>query len=310
MGIFKNRITIEDKDFLEKYLRGCEHGTSGLSYTSLYMWRNVSDVSWELIGDYLCIAGWAGGEDVATSQMMFAPLSCSGSFDSKALRETIYEARRRFEEGGCDFQLMLVPEGLKEELEKACPGELTFSEDRDNFDYVYEISDLVSLSGREHHAKKNHLNYFKSHYEYTYEELKPEQSDEILEFVQKFNEHKDVDPEEKDMLEMEKSTMRDVFGHMQEVGYFGGVIRIDGQIEAFCVGGALDDSVVVEHIEKANRDYRGLYQLINNEFAKDISSRFRYMNREEDMGLENLRKAKLSLKPAYLVKKYSAMLQK
>lgn len=306
MGIFKNRIEIENKDFLEEYLRGYDYDTSGISYTSLYMWRNASDITWEMIGDYMCVAAWDIAEDGSPSQMMFPPLTRTGSYDSKALRETIYEARRRFELCGYKFCMRLVPLNLIEVIEAACPGEFRFIADRDNYDYVYDIQELIDLKGREHHAKKNHLNYFKRNYEYQYERLRPEMGDEILRFVEGFNRHKDVGENERELLEMEKDTMGDVFNNMDEIGYFGGVIRINGKIEAFCVGGYLNETTMTEHIEKANRDYRGLYQAINNEFCKDIAARFKYMNREEDMGLPNLRKAKLSLKPIRLMEKYTA----
>lgn len=79
---------------------------------------------------------------------------------------------------------------------------------------------------------------------------------------------------------------------------------IDGSIEAVAVGGQLGKNTVTEHVEKANTDFRGLYQAINNEFCKHVASKAEYINREEDMGIENLRKSKLSYKPVELLAKY------
>ncbi len=82
------------------------------------------------------------------------------------------------------------------------------------------------------------------------------------------------------------------------------VILIDGKIEALAVGGKLGKETITEHVEKANINYRGLYPAINNEFCLHIASEARYLNREEDMGIENLRKAKLSYKPVQILEKY------
>ena len=108
------------------------------------------------------------------------------------------------------------------------------------------------------------------------------------------------------MLKMEEEAMRDVFENIEAVGYSAGAIRIDGKIEALAVGGQLGGNTITEHVEKANVNYRGLYQAINNEFCKHVASRAKYINREEDMGIPNLRKAKLSYRPCKLLEKYIA----
>jgi hypothetical protein len=99
--------------------------------------------------------------------------------------------------------------------------------------------------------------------------------------------------------------MRNVFEHLTEVGYLSGAIRIGGKIEAFSVGGRLGTRTVIVHIEKANTEYRGLYQAINNEFCKHMASNVKRINREEDMGLPGLRKAKLSYNPVKFIETYT-----
>ena len=98
--------------------------------------------------------------------------------------------------------------------------------------------------------------------------------------------------------------MEDVFRNIEAVGYSAGAILIDNKIEALAVGGRLGNKIVTEHVEKANTEFRGLYQAINNEFCRHVASWAKYINREEDMGIPNLRKAKLSYRPCKLLEKY------
>jgi hypothetical protein len=99
--------------------------------------------------------------------------------------------------------------------------------------------------------------------------------------------------------------MQDVFHNLETVGYLTGAIRIDGRLEALSIGGRLGKKTVTVHVEKANIEFRGLYQAINNEFCKHVAKDVKRINREEDMGIPGLRKAKLSYKPCMLVEKYT-----
>ena len=129
-------------------------------------------------------------------------------------------------------------------------------------------------------------------------------ADEVMKFISDFNRKKEIPPHEMELLVMEEEAMEDVFRTLEKVGYIGGAILIEGNIEAVAVGGMLGSDTVTEHVEKANTDFRGLYQLMLNEFCRHVSSRAEYLNREEDMDIENLRKSKLSYKPVELLEKY------
>jgi hypothetical protein len=98
--------------------------------------------------------------------------------------------------------------------------------------------------------------------------------------------------------------MKDVFVNLDTVGYLTGVILIDGKMQALSIGGQLGTKTVTVHVEKANIEYRGLYQAINNEFCKHMAAHVKRINREEDMGIPGLRKAKLSYNPVKLIEKY------
>lgn len=305
MYMFDNRITIENREILEEYLNGFEYKTSGLSFSAQYMWREINCFSWEIIGDYMCIAGISHLEleDGIILPFMFPPLTKTGEYNKESLRETILKARKRFEEKGHPFSLRLVPFHLMEIIKEAVP-ELSWKDDRPNYDYIYLTQDLIELAGRDFHKKKNHLNYFKKTYEYEYVELTSAMAGEAMEFIAAFNRRKEVPAHEMEMLKMEERAMEDVFKNLEAVGYKAGAILIDGRIEAIAIGGRLGSKMITEHVEKANVNFRGLYQAINNEFCKHVSSRAKYINREEDMGIPNLRKAKLSYRPVKLLEKY------
>ena len=302
MYMFENRITIDNREILEEYLNGYEYKTSGLSFSAQYMWRDINMFSWDIIGDYMCISGISHLEleDGIILPFMFPPLTRTGEYDKDSLRETIFRAKEHFEKKGQPFSLRLVPFHLMEIIKEACP-EMVFRDDRPNYDYIYLTQDLIDLRGRAYHSKKNHLNYFLRTYDYEYIEMTSDMADDAMKFIAEFNARKEVPEHEMEMLRMEEQAMEDVFRNLEKVGYSAGAILIDGKIEAIAIGGQLGRNTITEHVEKANVNYRGLYQAINNEFCRNVASKAKYINREEDMGIPNLRKAKLSYKPVKLL---------
>ncbi len=307
MFMLENQITVESRKILEEYLWGFDYCTSGLTFTSLYMWRNINYFSWQIIGDYLCIAGLSHLETDTKQPFLFPPLTKDGEYEPEKLKETIIGAKEIFEKAGYQFSIRLMPFHMMDIIEKACPGEIRFFDDRPNYDYVYRTRDLIELKGRDYHSKKNHLNYFLNNYKYEYVQLTSEMADEAMEFIREFNKRKELPEHEMELLKMEERAMVDVFNNIEAIGYLAGAILIDGKIQALSIGGALNRNTVTVHVEKANIEYRGLYQAINNEFCKHVASNFKFINREEDMGIPGLRKAKLSYKPVKLVESHIAI---
>lgn len=305
MYIFENKINLKNREILDEYLNGYEYKHSGLSFSSLYMWRDINHFSWDIIGDYMCITGvsYLEPEEGGALPFLFPPLTKTGTYEKESLRRTIMKCREIFEEQGYHFNLRLVPMHMMEIIKEACP-ELVFKDDRPNYEYIYLTQDLIDLKGRAYHSKKNHLNYFKKNYEYEYVEMTSDMADDAMRFIAEFNERKEVSAHEMELLKMEERAMDDVFRNIERAGYNAGAILIDGKIEALAIGGQLGRNTITEHVEKANVNYRGLYQAINNEFCRHIALKAKYLNREEDMGIPNLRKAKLSLKPVKLLEVY------
>lgn len=307
MYMFENKITIESRPVLDEYLNSFEYKGSGYSFTALYMWRDINQFSWQIIGDYLCMAGISHLELDEEQAFLFMPLTKTGSYEPEGLRKTVLEARRIFEEAGQPFSIRLLPIHMIDCLKEAFPGEIRYLDDRPNYDYIYLTQDLIDLKGRDYHPKKNHLNYFLEHYDYEYKPMSSAMADEAMEFIRDFNRRKgQLSDYEMGLLLHEEEAMEDVFRNIEAVGYLTGAVYIDGKLQALSIGGPLGRKTVTVHVEKANIEYRGLYQAINNEFCKHQAAHVKYINREEDMGLPGLRKAKLSYKPVKLLETYIA----
>lgn len=316
--IFENtfdNLTSEETELLNSYFDGYDYESSGHTLIANYIWRNTHHISWQIIGDYLCI-GALGELDPEEDKQYFMsfPLTRTGTYDLDSLKETLLTAQKMFRRQGQNLNMSLIPQSLVHYLTEIFPEESLYIEhDRDEDDYIYLREDLVKLSGRKLHQKKNHLNYFLKNYAFTYEEATPEMVPEIMAYIESKNEYKMGEtPEDwKEILELETEAIRELLKFVGK-GLLTGVIRIDGKIEAVTLGEFAKTNsheTVLVHVEKADDRFRGLYQAINNEFCKRLPEDTIYVNREEDMGLENLRQTKTSYKPVKMGEKYLAIVR-
>lgn len=310
--IFKNNfnnLNEENIRFLNSYFDSFDYQSSSHTFIANYIWRDTHKLTWDIIEDYLFIAGAGNTELGEEEHFVSFPLTRTGDYDGEKVRKAVEEVRRLFESRDKKFEMGLVPETLLPALRDAFGDTVTVRHERDDDDYIYLKKDLVTLSGRKLHNKKNHLNFFLRNYQFTYEEATPETAAEIMDYIYSKNEYKlGETPEEwKTILEMENIAISELLKFAGK-GLLSGVIRIDGKITAVTLGEFArsgSKETVIVHVEKADDRIRGLYQAINNEFCKRLPEETVYVNREEDMGLENLRKTKLSYKPFKLSEKYT-----
>lgn len=305
-----NDLTEKDVELLNSYFDGYEYESSAHTFISNYIWRNTHDLTWQIIGGYLCIAGIGTMETEEREYFMSFPLTNTGSYDAEKVRQTIESARGIFREKGKTFELSLIPAPLVPVIQEAFGDSVEVEHVRDDDDYIYLKDELVNLSGRKLHQKKNHLNYFLRNYSFTYEEATEAMVPEIMDYIRSKNEYKlGETPEEwKEILELETVAIEELLTFIGR-GLLSGIIRINGKIEAVTLGEYAKTNskeTVLVHVEKADDRIRGLYQAINNEFCKRLPEETVYVNREEDMGLENLRRTKLSYKPIKMAEKYTA----
>ena len=172
---------------------------------------------------------------------------------------------------------------------------------------MYLTEDLIQLKGRKYHRKRNHIKQFTDKYAYQYVPLTHEWIAECLRLETEWCDlrHCDVIPG----LASESVATKEALTHFETLGIKGGAILINGKVEAFTLGESLNRETVVIHIEKANPAYEGLYAVINQTFLGNEWSGYAYVNREQDLGEEGLRKAEESYFPHHMVNKYTITLK-
>ncbi|MGN0467900.1 MAG: DUF2156 domain-containing protein [Acutalibacteraceae bacterium] len=179
---------------------------------------------------------------------------------------------------------------------------------RDTFDYVYNSTDLINLKGKKYQPKRNHISFFKKNNNWSYETINKQNIADCLAMSESWLNNNETSPH--DDLVKELEVIKCVFENYDALGYVGGLIRVDGVVVAYTMGEPLNDESFCVHFEKAYADIRGAYPIINQQFVENELSGYKYINREDDVGLENLRKAKLSYHPAFLLEKYEVELDK
>lgn len=194
---------------------------------------------------------------------------------------------------------------IADKIAETFPG-ASIKLDRDICDYVYLAEDLENLKGKKYHAKRNHLNRFYEN-DWSFETLTADNIEECramnklwrAENVDECRLSSDTESKLDELCIVENS-----LNHYDELGYIGGVLRVNGEIQAFTFGEPSSDDCFVVHVEKALRKYQGAYAAVNREFVKSLGGRYKYINREDDTGSEGLRKAKLSYYPVFMEEKF------
>ena len=203
-----------------------------------------------------------------------------------------------------EFKISRLNKEDVESLKRIMPGKFEINETRDRFEYIYNSEDLANLKGKKYHGKRNHISKFKNLYDWSYEKIIPERKEIYLKFFEKWFE-KNSEKEGKDFIE-EFKAIKKSFENYEKLEFEGGAILVDGQIVACTIGEKINHENFVVHFEKAFTEFEGAYTIVNQEFSKTLEKRFKFINREEDLGIEGLRKAKLSYKPFLLLEKYDA----
>jgi hypothetical protein len=194
---------------------------------------------------------------------------------------------------------VLIP--VQEHLEE---WGIEISEDRDNFDYIYLRTDLAELSGKKYHKKRNLVNQFMSAYpDHEEKILSGELLPAAMEVLERWREEKGEDGD--------YTAAREALELSAELNMKGSVYYIEGKPVGWCLGEALAGGRMFSvHFEKGLDEYKGIYQFINQSFASSLPAYFTWINREQDLGDEGLRQAKMTYRPSGFVRKYTGTLKK
>lgn len=291
-------IRIEDYEKLNTYYQMRRPESSDSNLLDLYLWMNCYP-TWYFTNDKGLM--WVAKSD---NGQYYSSVPCCRNED---LKECFLETQKYFNEILHKKLVMYVVDAAAMEHLDLSEDEYVVIPDRTYADYVYDAEKLRTFSGKKYHNKKNHLNAFKREYEgrYRFEFLSNKNEDEIMQFLEFWKRHK-KHTEEHEFIDCEAVGIKYILEHEEVFDYKIGAVYIDDKLEAFTIGNycGKEDMVYIP-VEKANPEIRGLYQYVCSQFLIEAFPEAGKENREDDMGLEGLRKSKMSYNPIYMVEKYT-----
>ena len=282
-------IGLEDLAVIEMYLKKAGYEESNHNLINMIQWAELYPLFQYRTEDYLLLLGIYQGQ-----MFLYMPL-CEPQFFEQAIRT----GKRMFDRYGCSFVLSCFTKDMMEKVLKMYPEYCGCHECAAD-DYVYEVEALKTFAGKKLQKKRNHLNAFYKENEgnWSYESISEKNIHECRAFLKGFESEGDI------KLHYELLGIDRIFEYFDKLPCRGGLIRIKGEVKAFAVGSVLSERMCQENIEKADESVRGLYQAMLREFLNHEFPDFKYVNREDDMGIENLRQAKNAYHPVFMIEKY------
>jgi hypothetical protein len=273
-------IELEDRDIIQRAMDLFPSEVCELNFGNTFIWRNFDHPKATFIRDNLCLFCEPPDEPAYFLQPMGAREI------PETLRDCLAFAPR----------LSRIPAAF---AARFCPG-FRCASDRNNFDYVYRSRDLIELKGKKFDGKRNRISKFVRDNDFHYLKLSPEHLEACRRLFEEWMEEKAVNGS---MISAQKDAIEQALTHFAALGLAGSAIEVGGNIEAFSIGEKLNRETAVIHIEIVNPRYDGLSQLLNRESIKNEWSGFPFINREQDLGIPGLRRAKMSYHPDHLVEK-------
>ncbi|WP_026884604.1 DUF2156 domain-containing protein [Clostridium akagii] len=287
------RIDLNDKKLLDAYLNDFEYKSCEYSFTTLYIWKDACEIEYAIYDNVLIIKK----KDFDGETHFMQPVG----YKIEQLREIVEMLKE------CKIQLEMqclfkdIEENFVEDLKKTYGEDIEIVEDRDNFDYIYDSEKLISLSGKKLHAKKNHYNQFIKNYSYVIKDIREVSIEECIKALNYWLEQKE---DKSEYLCYEIKGVESLLRNIDKFNFQGMVVFVEDKIVALTIGEKISDETAVIHIEKADPEIKGLYTFINKIFVETCFSSIPKINREQDLGIPGLRKAKESYKLFEFVKKY------
>ncbi len=291
-------IELEDRSWIDPLLSIEQIPCEEYNFTYSYIWRIPYHLKVARMGNYFLLLA-----DRLEEQSYLFP---TGRGD---LRPVIDALREDAALHGVPLKFHALLGAQKDKLEALYPGEFKFTEIREYADYIYDTQKLATLSGKKLHSKRNHINRFiQDNPDWAYEPINPDNIEECRAMTNLWC--LQVDCQDDDDLKKEACAIKQAFENFEALAFSGGVLRVGGEIVAYSIGDRLTDDTFMVHIEKAFSDIRGAYPMINQQFVLANCMDYPFVDRQDDMGVEGLRKAKLSYQPVRIVDKYMAVDQK
>ncbi len=286
-----NEPEVSDRSWASEMLSHAKNINCEYTFSALYMWRKSYNTFIARYKDFL-ICKWGRGKNINYS----VPIG-TGNF-KEAVEEIIIDAKHH----GVVPRIYGVTDVYKKILDSEFENSFEYSIDEGEFDYIYSSEDLATLSGKKYHSKRNHIsNFIKNNPDWEFRELCSNDIDDCLELHRNWMESKEIEIKD---YEDEYIAAKDALNNFDNLKLRGGIIRASSKIVAYTFGEELNKDCFVCHIEKAPADIQGAFAIINREFAKTLyNAGYKYINREEDLGIDGLRRAKQSYHPLIWLKK-------
>ena len=285
-------VRIEDRNSINEFFFKSAYRNCDFSFSNILCWKHKYDTTFAIIDNFLFFRFFAGYNE--PGYMM--PL---GTGD---LKKAIDLLRADAKERGDCFYLFAVTREMFARIEAVYPGKFEFITDRAWSEYIYDAQDLITLKGKKFQSKRNHVNKFKKTYDYEYLPVTREIIPDCLTLYYQWCKENGGCNEDTSLIE-ERHAMQKAFHYFEQLGLKGGAIRVDGKIVAYSYGQQLSPDTFGIHAEKSLYEIDGGFSAINQMFAEHECRNYKYINREEDLGIESLRKAKESYHPVILMEK-------
>lgn len=287
MTIAFRPLTLEEGPALRTALDLCPQKASDYTFVNLWAWNGQRRYDVAFDGDLAWLRAASPKEE------LWAPLGDWEKADWEMLLGRLFPRGALFRR---------VPEKLALLLAQRLGERIALDEERDQWEYLYLVDELIALEGNRFHKKKNLVNQFLGSYDWRYVSLSADDVRAVLDLQQEWCRWRNCDG--KAGLKEENEAVARVLRDWRAFpDLMGGALVVDETLVAYTVAEALGDTVVI-HFEKGLSDYRGIYQAINRIFLERCAS-FLYVNREQDLGEEGLRKAKMSYNPVDFLRKYA-----
>jgi hypothetical protein len=282
-------LSVDDKPVIDSFLKVAQPRVSELTFTNLFVWDESEPVRLSRLDDVLLVQRKRLRDG---KTFLLPPLGSLPFSDVLAkLKETVVDVGQLFAFYGI----------RSEQLEGVNPESVRVEADRDDWDYVYLAHDLAELAGDKYHPKRNFIRRCLSQHSCKYVPIGKQEVEDCLALQAEWCNLRKCDAVPG--LEAENTAIKRVFEHYEYLGVLGGAVYVNDKLEAFTLAEALNDDTAVIHFEKANPEVEGLYQVINQWFCQKALTTFKYVNREQYLGVPGLRKSKLSYYPHHMIEK-------
>jgi hypothetical protein len=281
-------INLERQSEYSKYFAKCPQKTSEYSFVNLWGWAKEYGLDWAWTENLVWI------RQTIPEIRYWAPIGSWDGIDWTSCFDAF---------SGEQILFIRIPENLLQVWQESSGDRITIEEERGSWDYIYSISELIQLQGKRFHKKKNLLNQFRNNYNFQFIPFDTKTIDMAMGMQEDWCTWRDC--ESSKALAGENSAISRILKNWTKLnGLIGSAILVKEEMAAYTVAESLSEKMLLIHFEKGNTDFKGIYQAINQLFLENSGKSYEMVNREQDLGDEGLRKAKLSYHPADFLKKY------